>query len=158
MLIYKKGDILEATENIICHQVNADGIMDGGLARQIASRYPECEKKYRKRCIASLYDFYILKGYIDIYHINGKENKMIMNCFTQKLDFETDYEAIYECFEKILGYAKLENLSVAVPYKYGCGIAKGLWHVVESIFESLSKQFEVDIVVYEWNNGKDNRN
>lgn len=27
MLIYKKGNILNATEDIICHQVNVDGII-----------------------------------------------------------------------------------------------------------------------------------
>ena len=26
MLIYKKGDILKANENIICHQVNENGV------------------------------------------------------------------------------------------------------------------------------------
>lgn len=50
MVTIKNGDILESTENIICHQVNVDGIMGGGLARQIASCYPDVEKGYREFC------------------------------------------------------------------------------------------------------------
>ena len=43
MLINKSGDILKATENIICHQCNTQGIFGGGLAYQIKGTYPNCE-------------------------------------------------------------------------------------------------------------------
>ena len=35
MITIKIGNILEATENFILHQVNENGIMGGGLAFQI---------------------------------------------------------------------------------------------------------------------------
>ena len=47
MLINKVGNILNAEESIICHQVNVDGVMGGGLAKQVANAYPNVEKEYK---------------------------------------------------------------------------------------------------------------
>lgn len=40
-------NILNSTENIICHQVNCKGIMESGLAKQIKYRYPMFTKNTR---------------------------------------------------------------------------------------------------------------
>lgn len=146
-LIYKKGDILEATENIICHQVNVDGVMGGGLAKQIASRYPDVEIKYKKFCRSYDYDYEKLKG--NGYMIPIGNLKFIENCFTQKPNYDTDYKAIEKCFTNLIELCKLHNSTIAVPYKYGCGIANGDWNVVSKIFENLSNKYEIDIVVYQ---------
>jgi O-acetyl-ADP-ribose deacetylase (regulator of RNase III) len=44
------GDILNAKENIICHQVNCQGVMGSGLAKQIKNKYPNVYAKYKKFC------------------------------------------------------------------------------------------------------------
>ncbi|WP_223260709.1 hypothetical protein [Bacillus sp. LNXM65] len=38
------GNILEASEDIICHQVNCKGVMGAGLAKQIKSKYPNIQR------------------------------------------------------------------------------------------------------------------
>ena len=143
MLIYKNGDILKATENIICHQVNVQGIMGGGLAKQIATTYPNVERLYQEHCKILNNDYEILKG--DYLIGQAKPNQYIANCFTQKPNFDTDYEALKICFSTLLGIFKAP---IAVPYKYGCGIANGDWGKVSDIFEKLSKKYGVDIVIY----------
>lgn len=145
MLIYKNGDILKATENIICHQVNIDGIMGGGLAKQIASTYPICEIAYADMCKESKKDYEKLKGKCLLY-FNGE--KRIANCFTQKPNFDTDYEALKKCFTYLMELCKSHDYTICVPYKYGCGIANGDWNIVEKIFENLSDKYSIDIAVY----------
>lgn len=146
MLIYKKGDILQATENIICHQVNVNGVMGGGLALQIAKLYPRCEAEYKRFCDWYDKDYNELKGSFFGCLIN--RNRTIINCFTQKPGFETDYEQLKICFSRVLKYAKKYERDVAVPFGYGCGIAKGNWNLVSKIFEDLSNKYWVDISIY----------
>lgn len=146
MIIIKQGDILQATENIICHQVNVDGVMGGGLALQIAKSYPEVEKEYKQICKLYNYDYEKLKG-VD-YKSQIGHLKFIANCFTQKPNFDTDYEAIKQVFRDLLKECKNQNKTISVPYGYGCGIANGDWNIVSKIFEELSNEYGIDIVVY----------
>ena len=63
------------------------------------------------------------------------KNYVIANCFSQRNDFRTDYEALGKCLDKVVAYLKSHNLdSVAIPYKYGCGIASGNWEIVKETF------------------------
>lgn len=149
MLIYKNGDLLDSNQNIICHQVNVNGIMGGGLARQIAEKYPKVEEKYKLYCKLFQNDYEKLKGIPEIVKINNTQ--YIANCFTQKLNFDTDYQSIENCFDVILNLCKASDMTVAIPYKYGCGIANGNWDKLEKIFEKLSKNYEIDIFIYKLN-------
>lgn len=45
-----EGNILDAEEDIICHQVNCKGVMGAGLAKQIKSKYPNVYKDYKRLC------------------------------------------------------------------------------------------------------------
>ena len=45
-----KGNILNCDENIIIHQVNVQGVMGGGVARQLANRYKGLEPFYSLHC------------------------------------------------------------------------------------------------------------
>ncbi|MDM5320060.1 hypothetical protein QUF57_08725 [Bacillus pumilus] len=42
------GNILETSEDIICHQVNCKGVMGAGLAKQIKSKYLNVYKEYKQ--------------------------------------------------------------------------------------------------------------
>lgn len=146
MLIYKSGNILESTENFICHQVNVQGVMGGGLALQIANLYPNVEEEYNRLCHNHGNNYETLSG--RFYNVRIDENKGISNCFTQKPNFDTDYEALESCFRRLLTLCKKGNKTICVPFKYGCGIANGDWDKVSSILETLSNDIGVDIVVY----------
>lgn len=145
-LIYKQGNILDATENIICHQVNVYGIMGGGLAKQIASRYPNVYEKYYNYCKENFNFYGVLGG--ESYIVNINENQQIANCFTQLPNFDTDYQAIKDCFTTLLTICKETDKTICIPYKYGCGIANGNWNIVSNIFKKLSNKYGVDITVY----------
>jgi len=147
MLRYKKGNILEANENIICHQVNVQGVMGGGLALQIANSYPNVLEKYGNYCKENLNCYEALRG--EAYIVNINNNQQIANCFTQEPNFNTNYQDIYDCFTTLLIICKQNNKTICVPKNYGCGIAHGNWQKVEYILKELSNFYEVDITIYE---------
>jgi len=41
-----EGNILNAKEDIICHQVNCKKVMGSGLAKQIRDKYPNVYEEY----------------------------------------------------------------------------------------------------------------
>lgn len=144
MVVYKNGDLLESQCDVICHQVNLDGIMGGGLALQIARKYPEVEKKYIEFLRYHDYDETLLGNYCTK-TVTAKWGKlMIANCFTQHYNYTTCYEAIYKCFESLIDLMDLCELkTIGIPYGYGCGIAKEEWRKVDEIIHEVFDNSEV---------------
>ena len=142
MISYHNGDLLESGCDIICHQVNLQGVMGGGLALQIAIKYPDCERVYKEYLDKH-------KGGQVLFYILDKHH-LIANCFSQNKDFTTNYEWVKSCFSSILKMAKQEKLkTIGVPFKYGCGIASGDWNKVEQIFKDIFKN-QTDIEFQIW--------
>lgn len=142
MIKIKIGNILDAEEDIICHQVNVQGYMGGGVARQLADKYKGLEEKYNKYCKDSNNEYSRLKGRVFKFYA---KNKIIMNIFSQKPNFDTDYEAIKECFEFIKRSAKMTKRSIAIPYGIGCGIANGDWNTVYKIIEKVFSDYKITL-------------
>ncbi len=100
MVIIKAGNLLEAEEDILVHQVNVD----------------------------------------DLTEENGK---YIANMFSQRKNFTTDYMAMQIALKTIREYAEQECLTVAMPYKIGCRIAKGDFNIVLDIISKVFINYEV---------------
>lgn len=134
MISYHNGDLLKSGCDIICHQVNLQGVMGGGLALQIATKYPNCEEQYKY--ILNRFD---MKGNVHFFCYSDRGySKYIANCFSQNEDFTTNYEWLKYCFKKILSFVQTQNIeTIGVPYNYGCGIASGDWNKVEQIFKDI---------------------
>lgn len=137
MIEYKNGDLLLSNCDMICHQVNAYGIMGAGIASQIKEAFPQMYKEYREICkTVKNGDLY---GTVWFY-IYDKNKKAIANCFSQ-IDGVTDIECLKACVRTLhLIAADRKFKTVGIPYKYGCGIAKGDWLEVVKVFK---KEFEL---------------
>jgi O-acetyl-ADP-ribose deacetylase (regulator of RNase III) len=124
-------DILKASENIIVHQVNELGVMGAGLALQIKNKYPDVYRKYKAVANKNCY------GKIQLIRINEKQ--FICNMFSQRgisrTNRTTDYELLEQCIKKLAEYSTKNNLTVAIPYKIGCGLAGGDWDKVSKIIK-----------------------
>lgn len=130
-----KGNLLDAKVDVILHQVNLQGFMGGGIAYQIAQKYPNVEKEYEN---------YSQKELGKVCFVKTKDF-VVGNCFSQNWYFETDYSALRQCLDEVIEYMNINNLkTVAIPYKYGCRIATGNWDVVSEIFERKIP----DIIIY----------
>ena len=151
MIKFKDGNILNAEENIICHQTNCIGVMGGGLALQIRNKYPEVYNCYKKLC--SEFKPNELLGKIQIVKVEGN-NKYIVNLFGQnnisKTTRMTDYDALEVALNNLKTNMELqdEKLSVAIPYNIGCALGGGDWSIVSKIISDVFKDSEIDVVIY----------
>lgn len=126
------GDILDATEEITCHQVNCRGVMGAGVAKTLCTRWPIIKKTYIRYC-RRFENQNELLGHV--LPVEVEPNKTVLNIFGQ-LDYGrdkyrkyTDYVALTKAFDEIRN--KYHNKSLAFPYGFGCGLANGDWNIVE---------------------------
>ena len=142
-----KGDLLNSGCDIICHQVNLQGCMGGGLAKQIATKYPGCEEQYQKFC--KKYDFYCLGGKVQYYKIDG--GQYIANCFSQDEWFRTEYKWLKEIVKTIRDFAShMCAKTIGIPKNYGCGIAVGNWEKVKRIWTNIFKDIKnIELQIWE---------
>lgn len=140
MVIIKTGNLLEAQEDILVHQVNIDGIMGGGIAKQIADKFPKVEEEYIRFCKKYNNSYNLLKSKVDLTEENGK---YVANMFSQRKDFTTDYGAMEIALTTIRDYAEQEQLTVAMPFKIGCGISNGDFNLVLDVISKVFKNHEV---------------
>ena len=131
-----EDDALNNDCDILCHQVNLEGVMDEGIGLSIAKKYPDVEKEYIG---------YPNKSLGEVCFANAGEY-VIANCFSQTESNEIDYESLRTCLDKVVEYMIEKHLrTVAIPYKYGCEISNGDWEVVKSIFEEKLKDYTLVI-------------
>ena len=50
MIHYVQGDITKSDCDIICHQVNCQGVMNSGVAKAIREKWPEVYDNYKRWC------------------------------------------------------------------------------------------------------------
>lgn len=153
---YHNGDLLTSGCNVICHQVNLQGVMGGGIALQIAKKYPQVEEKYKSffaenKTTNKLLGEVLVCWVEESPHWQDYKTHIIAHCFSQKSNFDTDYGSVKKCFEKIKECIKFElrywflhkqQVTIGVPYNYGCGIANGDWNKVENIFKEIFEDEE----------------
>ena len=128
MVKIKQGNILNCNEDIIVHQVNVQAVMGGGLAKQIASLYPNTERDYKNYCNYYNNDYNKLKGHG---YLTGEENHTIYNLFSQKPNFDTDYDAMKIGLTKLKEHCKKFERSIAIPYRNR--LWNSQWRLVKSI-------------------------
>ena len=158
MITYKKGDLLKSHCNIICHQVNCQGVMGSGIAKQIREKFPKCYDNYKD--FLSSYGSYESLGSV-CFSIMDTSTRFIANMFSQ-YDYlprgknHTNYEAFRSCIREIkafvLGMASGMELptwlySIGFPYKIGCGLGGGNWEIIAKIIEEefSSPKYSVEI-------------
>lgn len=148
MVTIRKGDLLQAEETIIAHQVNCCGAA-GELAAAVFEKYPDAENDYYQiidRCHEIGSQEYSLLG---VSQLTGqqKDGHIIANLYGQFFPGE-DYrpEALEKALRDLAAFAKLSEMSVALPYKLSCGICGGNWTEVLQIITRTMKG--VNCVIY----------
>ena len=141
------GDILNAKEDAICHQVNCMNVMGSGVAKAISTKWPIVKEKYNiccKEIPASN-----LLGSINVVELQDSDGpKEVINIFGQfgygGSQVRTNYEALRTAFKTLnKSYA---GKSLAFPYLFGCGLANGDWATVESLM--VKELTDCNVTVY----------
>lgn len=144
MVTIKTGDLLNATENIIAHQVNCRGVV-GGLAAVIFEKWPQAGSDYHQLC-----DRIAANNLLGMAQCTGRQadGRIIANIYGQLLpgkNYRPD--ALESSLKMLADIARAMNWSVALPYKISCGICGGDWNEVFRIIERTMDG--VNCVIYQ---------
>lgn len=151
----KFGNILDATENIIVQSVNHQGVMGGGLAKQISTKYPVIDNEnsmYQQMCREMRFEDIKINGLIAWANIG--EQKLIASIFGQdrygRDKRYTDYVALGNGLDSVRLLAKEQGNSIAIPFMLGSGLGGGKWEIVLDIINDCFKYSpEIEISIYE---------
>ena len=156
-----EGNIVNAKTDFIIHQVNCQGVMGSGVAKALRDYDDGIYKHYRKFCEFCKFESEELLGTCDAYLLKDR-GQIVLSLFAQnKYGYDgkqyTDIEAfrdglryISQHFEKKkkkmgLSEKNLHQISVALPYKIGCGRGGADWEVVYKIIEEELKDYNVEL-------------
>lgn len=129
------GDAVQALQDgriqVLGHQVNLDGVMGAGIARQIARTWPVVLTSYR----AALHDNALTLGGAHIVSVGP--NQWVANIAGQRRPARwgraTDYEALAAGLDVMAAFLQAHDATGGIPYGIGCGLAGGDWAVVEPL-------------------------
>lgn len=150
-VVIKEGNVFDSDANIICHQVNCQGVMGSGVAKEVRERFPNVYWQYRHLCDGHTRYTFDLLGTAQIILVSDKNNGLyIANCFGQdKYGYDghqyTDTDALMEAFTCVAKQARANNWKVAMPYKIGCCRGGANWDTVERIIEDAFQGVDVEL-------------
>lgn len=150
---YKKGNLLTSNCEYICHQVNCQGVMGSGIAKQIRETYPYVYTQYL--ALKDKMSLKLMLGYIQIVPITATDySKHVINMFAQEYygydkKQYTSYAAFYNCLVKIKRWVP-KGATIGFPYRIGSDRGGANWDVIESMIKSLLEEdYTVEIYVWE---------
>jgi O-acetyl-ADP-ribose deacetylase (regulator of RNase III) len=166
MVQYQTGNLLDAPVDYICHQVNCQGRMGSGIAKQIRERWPVVYQQYqaafdeREKEIIELCGSWeqqidvseTLLGYLQQIPVNDKQT--VINMFAQQYygydgKRYTSYDAFWACLGGIRDSVP-KGSKIGFPYRIGCGLGGANWDVIRTMIEQvLGEDFQVYIYVLE---------
>nr|WP_314459971.1 macro domain-containing protein [uncultured Clostridium sp.] len=159
MLKYYSGDIFTSDADIICHQVNCQGVFERGIAGQIKKMFPEVEKTYRiitkqwQEQSGQITSGLLGRVSAQPVELNGRWF-LIANLYGQdnygKNGVYTDYKALSQAVNEIRDFVDVRGRleKVAFPYGIGCGNAGGDWDKVEEILNSCFSDYQGEVQIW----------
>ena len=144
-----KGDIFESGAQAILHQVNCQGVMGSGVAKQVKEKYPIVFDYYKSWCDDESLKPGLL-GQIQVVYTDNSGKQAIVNLFAQdKFGYRqcyTDYGALKKCLQSV--NKMFAGTTVAIPYKMSCCRGGGDWTIVSKMIEETLT--DCDVTLYEY--------
>ena len=161
MIKYYEGDIFSSNADLICHQVNCQGVFGRGMAGQVKKLFPEVEKSYK----------ILTKQWTE--EVGGKTAKLLGRVSAQPVEKDgrwflianlygqddygkngvyTDYEALEKALEEICEFLTVRgrNETAAFPQGRGCGFGGGDWDVVEAIIKRVFEDYPGEVQIWKY--------
>ncbi len=160
MIKHIKCDIFESGADVICHQVNCQGVMGSGVAKQVREKYPLVYKEYKKWC--DIYSPKALLGTAQFIVTDIQYDTSFLGIFNlfgqEKFGYDgkcyTDYNALYKCFEKVKEDLPTDpKCTIAIPYLMSCHRGGGDWNIVYKMIEEIFDDSNCDVLICEYNGG-----
>lgn len=157
------GNIFSTSARYICHQVNCQGRMGSGVAKQVRALFPDAYKRYKALCDAdkenrfrlglqksSLLGRVQFVPEVDCLVSEGANKRIICNMFAQDFygydgEMYTDYDAFSRCLTEIRRRVPTGE-TISMPYKIGCGLGGGDWNTIYKMIElELGEDYTVEL-------------
>lgn len=163
MIAHLDGDLLQVQKmlniDVICHQVNCQGVMGSGIAKQIRDTYPQVYDEYRKKFTIAGNDKYSLLGQaqvvgLDDNFLTGRKVLHVCNLFSQfNYGYDGQRYTSYDAFWNALHQLKskvAKGSTIGFPYKIGCDRGGANWKIIEAMIEEvLGSDYYVYIVHFD---------
>lgn len=161
-IIYKEGNLLDAQTDVIAHQVNCQGVMGSGVAKQIKEKWPKVFEEYKhihhptKTVVSASPGLSRMLGICQLVDKTGNNSgEWVANLFAQH-DYGrdnkryTNYEALYTSLSSLKEQMDQEYLtSVAFPYKMSSDRGGADWNVVLAMIKSVFNNTDITIEIWE---------
>lgn len=154
------GDLLTSGADIICHQVNCQGKMNSGIAKQIREKYPGVFRVY-KNFVNDVTQLCGSKELLGTCYCVPRDTRFnyIANIFGQYsygYDGEqyTDMDALKKGLLELRDfipvvveqkYIPKEELRIAMPWKIGCVRGGANWTDVYSMIHFIFEDYNVEL-------------
>lgn len=145
MINYINANLLDSDCNFICHQVNCQGKMGSGVAKQIRDRWPEVYSNYARVVNSKML------GKAQILYIEDANipRQCVVNMFSQEnYGYDgaryTSYDAFWNCLNELKNKIP-EGVTIAFPYKIGCGLGGANWEIIEKMIDVVFADYGVFI-------------
>jgi O-acetyl-ADP-ribose deacetylase (regulator of RNase III) len=159
-MYYKTGDLLDAPVDYICHQVNCQGRMGSGIAKQIRERWPIVYEQYIAGFKAIEEESINWEDELDVsevllgrlQQIKVNDTQTVINMFAQQYygydgKRYTSYDAFWACLGGIRDSVP-KGSKIGFPWQIGCGLGGANWEVIMTMIEEvLAEDFEVYIYI-----------
>lgn len=140
------GDIFESGADIIAHQVNCQGVMGSGVAKQVRDKFQNVFRQYKSECEARGNS--MLGECLMVWtEENDSPRVLIANLFGQdQFGYDgkcyTNYSALRTALSTLRVVAQSDlipfwhnNPKIAIPYLMGCHRGGGDWEIVSKMIE-----------------------
>lgn len=150
MLSYRTGDLLKAKEDgvqYIVHQVNCQGVMGSGIAKQIKDKYPIVYEEFKRNY---KYNDKPQLGQID--PIKVEDDFYVINLYGQE-DYGydgkryTSYDAFWNALNLIKGILPMGSV-IAFPYGIGCGLGGANWNIIKTMLNEVLGDY-FNVIIYQ---------
>lgn len=157
MLHYVIGNLLDSDCDYICHQVNCQGVMGSGIAKQIRERWPgvyEGYKAWYDSCSADSPDGQAYRWMMGTnLTVPVSATKFIVNMAAQaRCGYDgaryTSYDAFDRCLHDIKDSVP-KRRTIGFPKNIGCGLGGGNWKVISALIEEILGE-EYEVYIYEY--------
>ena len=162
MITFRKGNLLDADVEYICHQVNCQGRMASGIAKSIKTKWHRVYEDYIAKCdsvrnkiieMCGSWESHIDASEVllgDIQLVPVEVDKTVINMFAQQhFGYDgkryTSYDGFWSCLGKIREQVPYGS-KIGFPDHIGCGLGGANWEVIKTmIWEALSEDYDVYI-------------
>ena len=157
------GDLLTSGADIICHQVNCQGKMNSGVAKQIREKYPEVFRVYKNfvNDVTQLCGSYELLGLCCCVPINNPKGDFVnyvANLFgqysygydgNQYTDINALRESLLVLKDFIPTVAEIKGTSnsevkIAFPWMMSCCRGGADWNEVYAMIDDIFKDYNIE--------------